>query len=166
MITNFVEPAILITAAFESATSLVSGFDPTAESLTPEQINEWQMTLDSSVSVGNRAFAVTSDLDVKWHTLVFEEKVPFDLEVVAAIEGLYGLWRDIATLFLEAVDAFEALGHPVAESDVLRRNRLNAIGLLTPDNAFFEGEELDRLAEEAINADARGETVEFTEMGR
>ena len=38
--------------------------------------------------------------------------------------------------------------------------------MLTPDDEFFEGDALDELATRGIEADERGETVEFTEMGQ
>ena len=102
---------------------------------------------------------------------------PFDDKVVSGslrTDGqLYRSWRDTAAFFLEAINArtgprpSDITG--LAESDVLRLNhrpRARPARVLTPvDDEFFEGEDLDRLADDAIQAMDSGQTVEFTEMG-
>jgi hypothetical protein len=119
-----------------------------------------------AVAYANGAFDFIAGFDVLWHTEMFSGATEYKPGEQEMILKTYGEWHANSIQILPTLDRFEAQGRPIQGADKLRANVRKAKGALTPDDDFFEGEELDRLAEEALAADDRGETVEFTEMGR
>jgi hypothetical protein len=133
-------------------------FDPQATGVS--------LMAQAVVSLGNSAFDDISGYDVFWHTAVFRNEIEYLPAEEAKILGAYREWHEHANRLIEILASLDSSGQPIPNLDELKANRRKAQAILTEDNDFFEGEALDHLAEQAIAAFDRGETEEFSEIGR
>src|SRR5262245_48565348 len=83
-------------------------------------------------------------------------------KLCAEIEGLYGKWLTASEVHEKAIDLLEQMSFKVERSDDLRREIKQTRAMLTPDSAYFAGDKLVNLRDEAIESHARGETEEWS----
>ena len=100
--------------------------------------------------------------DVAWHQAMFEETIPYNEADHEGLLDLHRAWYSSAGKLLNYLD--EAVLTP-SEIRVLRSSLAEVKSALTPDDEFFEGDELDKLVEQAIDEHSRAETDEMKEMG-
>jgi hypothetical protein len=121
---------------------------------------------EAAVAFGNSAFDYISGYDVFWHTAVFRNELEYLPADEAQILGAYREWSENAKPLVDLLASLNPTGQLRSNLDQMRANLRKVESLLTDDSEFFEGEALDNLEEQAIAAVDRGETEEFSEMGR
>ena len=122
---------------------------------------EFEEYLDSAISL----FQHITRVDEGWHNHVFTYPDRYDPKRDEAILGLYRRWLKLAEGDWETVARLEKEYGTVRGADEFRRCYRAAQGVLTPDDAFFTGEGLVKLRDEAVDAHRRGEAAEMRETG-
>jgi hypothetical protein len=121
--------------------------------------------LEAVVHTGNELFRAISLVDQNWHTEMYEGRTPYDEADEVEIAGYYRTWLHTGDRVLEAIEEQEARGRSVAGAEEFRKNRREAQGLLVDDAAFFGGDALAELRDEAIDDHRAGRTVDFHVLG-
>jgi hypothetical protein len=139
---------------------------PEQGGLTPAQIEDLAAKTDDCVAMAHSLLNDILQYDVIWRTSVFQGETEYDEAIEKRIESGLRSWAEGVEHLIEALDHFRSCGAPHSESMEALRPRLAEVRrMLTPDDQFFEGEELDDLVAEAIVDDEAGRTAEFRVMG-
>ena len=138
---------------------------PERGGLTADQISDLASKLDDSVARTHAFLDHVIQYDLKWRTSVFQGETEYDEAIEGRIEGGLKFWADATGRLLSELDGFRRYGVYSESIETLRPRLAEVRKMLTPDDEFFEGEELDDLAAGAISADKSGQTTEFRAMG-
>lgn len=151
---------------FEGAESRLAAFAASVKARASDH-NVATMGLDfeATVASANALFVDVSDVDTRWHYEVAGGSLPYTEAGLERVTALYRDWGEMADAVLALLDqGFEGMRES-AELVLLRENRNEVRGILTPDDEFFNDPALFARQQEALDAFHRGETVEFEEMG-
>ena len=111
------------------------------------------------VAKANFFFDRIMDLDADIQESALTGRLEYDPGLLEDVRGLVGDWRRACLQMLPHLDRLEAAGDLVEGAPGLRENLSEAGGILTDDPAFFAGDALARLRDEAID-DHRGGLTE------
>jgi hypothetical protein len=139
--------------------------DPMNRPATQAEILSLVSKIDDFVS---RSLAILDHLlecEASWRTFVFQGKTEYDVEIEKHVEESLKDWADRADGFLSSFDTLVSGGISAESVETFRSRVAEVRGMLTPDDEFFEGEELDDLAAQAITEHESGATVDFLVMG-
>lgn len=118
-----------------------------------------------SVAAANALFDVISDIDTDWHLMVLGEEISYDAAARDRITALYREWAETGHALLALREAHPKSGREIAGLSQLEANLNEVRGILTPDDEFFNDAALIARQDEARDADRRGETIGFEELG-
>jgi len=164
MVTMPTEPAMLMVRAFVDASSRLVEVGLVGDESDDRSLELTLMTVEGTVAVGLASFDSISQLDTAWHTADNSGLVEFNPRISEIILDGYRGWHESTKKYLPIVDRLEARARPVVGADALRASFRESAGIITPDDPFFAGDELDRLAADAVSAHEQGKTAEFTEL--
>jgi hypothetical protein len=114
----------------------------------------------AEIATANALFSEIGVVDLDWHDLMRDGVTPWSEAEYDRLGDLYGDWAEAGKLLLSAVESSGADG-----LDQLRTNLREVEGIMTPDDEFFVHPKFVELRDLAIEAAARGEAIEFEEMG-
>ncbi len=121
--------------------------------------------LDRFLSQACLHFQFISKVDTDWHTRMFEGGEEFDPAVEERIRGYYRRWSELARPGESLLTLIESAGLVVPGSAQFRADLRESLAIAADQGDFFDRPELIARQEEAIEANRRGETVDFEEMG-
>jgi hypothetical protein len=159
------DPSIRMGKAFGESVRPLSLASLLGRPATAAEIGSLVLTIDEAVGVGNMAFDAYIRFDLNWRTAMSGGKVEYDESTDNLIRDGLRTWALDAARLVSVVDSLAGFEVATVPLETLRGRIVEVRDMLTPDDQFFEGEALDRLAGEALAADERGETVPFEVMG-
>ncbi len=165
MITLLHEPVVLSVRAFEEASQSVIWATVPAEKYTALASSRVRLQTQAVIDYGITSLKSIQKFDVAWHQGIFEGSIPYRESDREVLVDVYHSWYVTVRKLLAKLDKLGSAGLSFPETAQLRTMHNGVAGLLTPDDEFFEGVELDMLAENAIHSAEQGETVEMREMG-
>ncbi len=165
MINSPLQPAVLTVKAFDEASQLLIG----NSSLDSQSVNlanaESKLGIQAVIDSGISCLRLIQTIDARWHKAIFEESIPYRESDREELSNLYQSWYTVTGNMLAKLGRLEEACLDLTDTVILQSGYAEVGGLLTPDDQFFEGEELDGLVQDAIMSLDRGETVEMREMG-
>jgi hypothetical protein len=132
---------------------------------TPAEILSFVSKMDEAIA---RTLALLDHIlerEATWRTFVFQGKAEYDVEIEKRIEEILKNLADRTETVLFKLDPLRSKGICPESMETLRNRIADVRSMLTPDDDFFEGEELDALANQAIAENDSGATVNFLVMG-
>ena len=155
-------PPVDLSAAESTVARFAAAAEPWRSVTDLAAINgEFDAFLASAIAL----FDEVSAVDAEWHTAMFGGEIPWDEAEWGRVRNLYRDWAEAGRGLLPTLAALEADGRDVVGAVLFRENLNEVKGIMTPDDEFFVGDKLIELRDRAIDADLRGETVEFEEFG-
>ena len=139
--------------------------DPERLVFDREHIHSLTLMADDSVARTHRLLNLILDYDVRWRTSVFQGDTEYDQAIQDRIESGLRFWADSTEALLAKIDALQHTGFRPISLDTLRPRVTEVRSMLTPDDEFFRGEELDDLARAAIDENEAGHATAFQVMG-
>lgn len=139
--------------------------EPARVALNQEKIAALTLIADESVARACQSLDEILEFDVEWKTSVFEGETEYDQAIQDRLDVVVKIWAEGVEAFLSSLDALKPMGFQLASLDTLRARLAEVRNMLTPDDEFFRGEELDEMARAAIDEDEAGRTVAFEVMG-
>jgi hypothetical protein len=139
--------------------------EPVANRLSPAKIEALTSKADESAALTHGFLDHILDYDVRWRTAVFRGETDYDPAIEERIETGLRAWLNLTESLLAKLQPIRSWGFQPASLETLRPRIAEVRNMLTPDDEFFEGEELDDLTEKAIAEHEAGRTVEFRVMG-
>jgi hypothetical protein len=136
-----------------------------ADGLSPAKIEALTSKADESAALTHGFLDHILDYDVRWRTAVFRGETGYDPAIEERIEAGLRTWLNLTESLLARLEPIRSWGFRPASLETLRPRIAEVRNMLTPDDEFFEGEELDDLTEKAISEHEAGRTVEFRMMG-
>ena len=100
-------------------------------------------------------------IDEVWRLSVYQGGQAYDAETHELLTSAFRVWLGASEKLLGDLADIEQQGFTVRQAAEYRARVREAQGSLTDDAEFFSGRELVRLRDEAIDANARGETLEY-----
>ena len=165
MVITLNDPAVLMIRAFEEAAQPLIWLSPAGSDSTSVQKPAFRLRMQAFIDFGIMAFKLIQDVDVSWHRAMFQELIPYHEADRERIVDLYRAWDETTKKVLAQLKKLEKANLVFDHIDILELGRREVKGMLTSDDEFFEGTELDELVEDALAAHARGETTEMREIG-
>ncbi len=109
---------------------------------------------------GIQAFEDINRYDELYRSGVYSGRVKSDQKVVDGIKSLYALWLLPRDYLTRRMRALEKDGFKIKNAKEFRSCCREAVGILTPDEEFFQGEKLVQLRDAAIDANRQGDVSE------
>jgi hypothetical protein len=139
--------------------------EPARAALSQEQIAALKLSADEAAAQACQILDGLLDFEVEWKTSVFEGETEYDQAIQDRLDVVVKIWAEGVEAFLSSLDRLKPMGLHLAGLDALRSQLAEVRSMLTPDDEFFRGEELDEMARAAIEEDEAGRTVAFEVMG-
>ncbi len=160
MISSPLQPAVLMVNAYKEASHLLS--QGSSSSSRPFDLSDEQFKLEAQIVIdsGIWCLRLIQTIDARWHKAIFDESISYRESDREELINFYQSWHTVTGKILAKLGS-----SGLTDTDILQSGYAEVGGLLTPDDQFFEGEELDELVQDAIGSLDRGETVEMREMG-
>lgn len=118
-----------------------------------------------SLAVGLLILDLLNKVDESLRLDAFTNTTRIDsTEVFQQIEELYDKWLTASLAHLEVVATLQRQGYSVEGLDRFRGAVADVQKMMTPDKEFFSGAKLADLRDDAIEANARGETEEWGQL--
>jgi hypothetical protein len=143
----------------------IGNIETTSQGLSRAQVDSLTSKTDESVASTHAFLDRVIQYDVKWRTSVFLGETEYDEAIENSIREALKSWADMTDSLLVRVGDLKALGFFPASLETLPPRVAEVRSMLTPDDEFFEGDELDDLTGRAFREDEQGLTVEFRVMG-
>ncbi len=106
-------------------------------------------------------FEFINHLDESWRHRVRRKIETYSPECHDIILELYRLWMRPCDKLIQVIERFEADGFDIEPKEVFLAACRECRGILTPDEDFFQGDQLDRLRNSATEELAAGTTEAF-----
>jgi hypothetical protein len=98
--------------------------------------------------------------DNHWHSEIFNKNAAYNDDLDREIETLFRLWSAQALICLDCAKTMSQQGFRVDGADRLQSQQEEALGILTPDEEFFNSDNLVKLRDSSIDDYRRGDTTE------
>ena len=110
---------------------------------------------------GVLAFSAICRLDERFREKVLSDPSKYTPAFDEFVLQLYRLWHSPCESLLQKLEEFEQLGYAVECGDDFRKCCREAVGILTADQEFFNGDALVALRDAALDDHEKGQTSEY-----
>ena len=138
---------------------------PATSQLSPTMIERLTLKADESAALTHGFLDRILDYDARWRTAAFRGETEYDPAIEDRIEAGLRSWLNLTESLLAKLEAVRSWGFRPDSLETLRPRIAEVRNMLTPDDEFFRGEELDEMAAKAIAEHEAGQTVKFQVMG-
>lgn len=136
--------------------------DEAAQAWRPDHDDAMQCRdLEEWLTILVAAYDLAVQRDEDWRLGVFRKQEPYDAKVHGEINAMFEAWWAAAKKMEQNVSLLEVKSFTVEHAAALRDRLREVEQLLTPDSKFFRDRKLVDLRDEALDAHARGDTVEY-----
>ena len=117
------------------------------------------------VGKANWIFDQVLDVDLNIREAVFKGEIGFDAQLEERVYDVLRQWLEVSIVVTSHIDRLEKEYGSVEGGREFRRRISQAQAMLTPDSKFFGDENLARLRDKALEANARGLTERLLNNG-
>jgi hypothetical protein len=114
--------------------------------------------LEEVIALGLTVYNLINRMDEIWRLAVHKKKVAYSPKVDKLITKALRDWLRGCKILAKIIKKVEGLGYEVTGAEEFRLACREAEGILTPDEAFFDGEKLQGLEAAALKSHRAGRT--------